>query len=84
MPAYHVTVNVPSPAALLQALPDGARVVVRYRIEGGFTDVLGYLVSADAAAVTVAGRRGNVTVPYALVTAAKQVPPPPERRAPRR
>ena len=75
--------NVPSPAALLRSLPDGARVVVRYRIEGGFTDVLGYLVAADGEDVTVAGRRGNITVPYALVTAAKQVPPPPERRAPR-
>ncbi|MET4058494.1 hypothetical protein ABIB35_000019 [Arthrobacter sp. UYP6] len=76
--------NVPSPAAVLRALPDGARVVVRYRIEGGFTDVLGYLVAAAEEDVTVAGRRGNITVPYALVTAAKQVPPPPERRAPRR
>ena len=76
--------NVPSPAAVLRALPAGTRVVVRYRIEGGFTDVLGYLVEAAENEVTVSGRRGNVTVAYALVSAAKQVPPPPERRAGRR
>ncbi|GAA3294985.1 hypothetical protein ACFFON_13065 [Arthrobacter citreus] len=76
--------NAPPPAAVLRALPAGARVVVRYRIEDGFTDVLGYLVEAGAQDVTVAGRRGNVTVPYALVTAAKEVPPPPAPRAPRR
>ena len=75
--------NVPTPAAVLRALPVGARVVVRYRIEGGFTDVLGYLVQAGAESVTVSGRRGNVIVPSALITAAKQVPPPPERRSPR-
>ena len=76
--------NVPPPAAVLRALPAGARVVVRYRIEDGFTDVLGYLVEAADEDVTVAGRRGNVTVPYALVAAAKEVPPPPAPRAPRR
>ena len=75
--------NVSSPAAVLQALPEGTRVVVRYRIEGGFTDVLGYLAEATGESVTVAARRGNVTVPCALITAAKQVPPPPGRRAPR-
>ncbi|WP_342024004.1 hypothetical protein AAE021_02010 [Arthrobacter citreus] len=76
--------NAPPPAAVLRALPAGARVVVRYRIEGGFTDVLGYLVEAVDEEVTVAGRRGHVTVPYALVTAAKEVPPPPAPRPPRR
>lgn len=75
--------NVQSPAAVLRALPAGARVVVRYRIEGGFTDVLGYLVQAGADDVTVAGRRGDVTVAYESVTAAKEVPPPPPPRAPR-
>lgn len=76
--------NAPPPEAVLRALPAGARVVVRYRLEDGFTDVLGYLVEAAEEDVTVAGRRGNVTVPYALVTAAKEVPPPPAPRAPRR
>ena len=70
--------------SVLRALPAGARVVVRYRIETGFTDVLGYLVQATEDEVIVAGRRGNVTVPYALLTAAKEVPPPPTPRAPRR
>ncbi|WAP52662.1 hypothetical protein OL239_05445 [Arthrobacter sp. ATA002] len=76
--------NVPPPAAVLRALPSGARVVVRYRLEKGFTDVLGYLVEAGDEDVTVSGSRGDVTVPYRLITAAKEVPPPPPRRAPRR
>lgn len=75
--------NLPDPAALLRALPEGTRVVVRYRIPGGFTDVLGNLLAAGDRECTVAGRRGNVAVPYDLITAAKEVPPPPAPRAPR-
>lgn len=76
--------NVPCPAAVLRALPAGARVVVRYRIENGLTDVLGYLVHAAEYDVTVETRRGEITVPYELMTAAKEVPPPPAPRTPRR
>ncbi|MBP3044508.1 hypothetical protein KKR91_12935 [Arthrobacter jiangjiafuii] len=76
--------NARSPSAVLRALPPGTRVVLRYRIDGGFTDVLGPLVRAGEDDVTVAGRRGEVTVPWSLVTAGKEIPPPPPRRAPRR
>lgn len=68
---------------LLTSLPLGTRVVVRYRIEGGLTDALGELTARDAVSCTVAARRGDVVVPLDAVTAAKPVPPPPPRRAPR-
>lgn len=74
---------LPAAADVLAALPLGTRVVVRYRIEGGLTDALGELTARDDTACTVASRRGDVVVPFELVVAAKQVPPPPARRAPR-
>ncbi|TJY71635.1 hypothetical protein E4J89_03585 [Arthrobacter sp. CAU 1506] len=62
----------------------GTRVVVRYRVEGGFTDALGDLLAVDADTCTVrTARRGDVVVPLPAVTAAKQVPPAPPRRGPR-
>ena len=57
-------------------------MVVRYRFEDGLTDALGHLVSCDAGAVTVRTRQADVVIPLALVVAAKQVPPAPERRRP--
>lgn len=72
-----------NPAELLASLPLGTRVVVRYRIEGGLTDALGDLTDRDEASCTVTGKRGNVVVPLAAITAAKPVPPPPARRSPR-
>ncbi|MCC9203701.1 putative acetyltransferase [Arthrobacter sp. zg-Y769] len=68
------------PAALLRGLQAGVRVVVRYRIDGGFTDALGTLSDVGADGCTVATRRGDVVIPYPLVTAAKTVPPAPPRR----
>lgn len=68
---------------LLGGLPLGTRVVVRYRIEGGFTDALGDLLACGDAECTVDTRRGAVTVVLADVVAAKQVPPAPPRRNPR-
>lgn len=70
----------PAAVALLRALPLGTRVVVRRREDDGFHDALGYLTAVDADTCTVETRRGPVTVPLALVTRAKTVPPPPERR----
>jgi hypothetical protein len=67
-------------AERLAALPAGTRVVVRYRIEGGFTDALGELVTADRRTCTVATRRGEVVIDGASIVAAKPVPPPPARR----
>ncbi|MFE0026681.1 ferrous iron transport protein A [Amycolatopsis sp. NPDC059021] len=67
----------------MSGLPDvplGTRVVVRYRIEGGFTDALGTLLARDATTCTVETKRGAVVVPLDAVVAAKPVPPPPQRR----
>lgn len=81
MPGPDLPIN--TPAARLAALPLGTRVVVRYRIEGGATDALGYLRSIDGLRCTVETRRGLSTISLAAVVAAKPVPPAPSRRAPR-
>jgi len=70
--------------AFLAAAPLGTRVVVRTRIEGGYTDAVGYLRAAPPASVSVETKRGLVTLALADVVAAKEVPPPPAARAPRR
>lgn len=67
----------------LRSLPTGTRVVVRFRVPGGFRDALGVLTDIGAEFCTVDTRRGPVTVPLADVALAKPVPPPPPRRAPR-
>ncbi|MEV7097166.1 ferrous iron transport protein A [Amycolatopsis sp. NPDC051045] len=66
---------------LLRELPLGTRVVVRYRIEGGFTDALGDLVARDEVSFTVETRRGSVVVAFDAVSLAKPVPPPPVRKS---
>src|SRR3954453_20857305 len=76
-PPYHGGMK---PVPLLLTLAPGTRVVVRYRIEGGFTDALGELVEAVPAGCVVRTRRGEVSIPMEQVVAAKQVPPPPARR----
>lgn len=73
----------PAAVALLRSLPLGTRVVVRRREDDGFHDALGNLTAIDEATCTVDTRKGPMTVPLAMVTRAKTVPPPPERRAPR-
>ena len=73
----------PSPEDLLRAAGTGSRAVVRYRIAGGLTDALGIITALDTAGCTLETRRGTVHVPWDLVTAAKKVPPAPERRRPR-
>ena len=70
----------PTPAQFLATAAAGTRVVARYRIPGGFTDALGYLLSCDGRVCVIATRRGEVTVALAAVVAAKQVPEPPVRR----
>ncbi|MGW4486801.1 putative acetyltransferase [Amycolatopsis sp. NPDC004368] len=67
----------------LSEVPLGTRVVVRFRVEGGFTDALGPLVARDSTTCTVETRRGPVVVPLASVVAAKPVPPAPPRRRPK-
>ena len=71
------------PLRFLASAPLRTRVVVRYRVEGGLTDALGDLVAKDDGACTVRTRRADVVIPLRLVVAAKPVPPPPARRAPR-
>jgi hypothetical protein len=71
-----------TPAQFLTTIPLGTRVVVRSRIEGGFTDALGYLRGRTDADCTVETRRGLTTMALADVVAAKEVPPPPTRRRP--
>jgi hypothetical protein len=66
---------------LLRELPLGTRVVVRYRIDGGFTDALGNLVARDDTTCTVDTRRGPVVVAFDAVSLAKPVPPPPVRKS---
>jgi len=61
----------------------GTRVVVRTRIDGGFTDALGILHSRTQTQCVVETKRGLVTVSYADVVATKEVPPPPAPRRPR-
>ena len=75
--------NPSRPQDFLLSAAEGTRVVVRYRIEGGFTDALGELLSAAAGSCTVRTRQSDVVIPLELVVAAKAVPPPPPRRSAR-
>ncbi|MFE7629610.1 hypothetical protein [Kocuria sp. NPDC057446] len=79
-----------SPALdLLTGLPGGTRVSVRYALPADdasglpLTDALGELLAADAEAVTVRTRRGDVSIGAREVRAARVVPPAPPRRRPR-
>jgi len=58
----------------------GERVTVRYRIDGGFSDALGYIRRIDDTGMDIETKRGLVTVPAQLITIGKRVPPPPVRR----
>ncbi|KGJ77520.1 hypothetical protein GY21_07815 [Cryobacterium roopkundense] len=75
---------MPDPVTFLAGAALGTRVVVRTRIEGGYTDAVGYLREAPPASVVVETKRGLVTLALSDVEAAKEVPPPPAPRAPRR
>lgn len=68
----------------LLGVKPGTRVVVRSRIGGGFTDALGVLRSRTQTQCAVETKRGLVTITLADVVAAKEVPPPPVPRPPRR
>jgi hypothetical protein len=66
----------------------GTRMTVRTRLDADpsgarFTDAVGYLRERGERDCVVETRRGLVTIPLDQVTAAKEVPPPPPRRAPR-
>jgi hypothetical protein len=70
----------PDAIALILTAPLGTRLVVRYRLEEGATDALGYLRERTARTCTIETRRGDVAVTLAEVIAAKPVPEPPARR----
>lgn len=58
----------------------GERVVVRYRVSGGYSDALGELTRVDDQGVEVSTRRGPVAVPAADIVLGKHVPPAPAPR----
>ncbi|GHD03854.1 putative acetyltransferase [Zhihengliuella salsuginis] len=76
-------------------LPEGERIVVRYRLPASgsdsgpkLSDALGTFTGlhqdGDGAGIaTIETRSGPVQVPLADITHAKRVPPPPARRRPR-
>jgi hypothetical protein len=68
----------------LLGVKPGTRVVVRSRIGGGFSDALGILRSRTQTQCAIETKRGLVTIALADVVAAKEVPPPPAPREPRR
>jgi len=70
----------PGADAVITASAIGTRLVVRYRINGGATDALGYLLEKTATTCTIETRRGDCVVSLADVVAAKPVPEPPARR----
>ena len=71
------------PVQLIVSAPLGTRMTVRRRVEDGFSDALGYLRECSPTGCVVETRQGLVPVDFADVSAAKLVPPPPPRRAPR-
>ncbi|MGM7777764.1 putative acetyltransferase [Arthrobacter sp. KNU-44] len=75
--------KLPRPQDFLLNTVSGTRVVVRYRLDDGFTDALGYLLSVGDGSCTIRTRQSDVEIPLALVVAAKEVPPPPPRRGAR-
>lgn len=66
----------------LRDVAEGTRVVIRYRLHDepeGATDALGYVSAKSQTQIVVATVRGLVTIAFADVIAAKEVPPPPMR-----
>ena len=55
----------------------GERVVVRYRVDDGFSDALGDLLEVRRDGVVVRTRRGDVEVPATAMVTGKRVPPAP-------
>ncbi|MGL3151635.1 putative acetyltransferase [Microbacterium sp. A82] len=74
---------MPDAIEFIRNAPLGTRMTVRKRIPGGFTDAVGFLRECSDGGCVVETRRGLVAIRLDDVTAAKAVPPPPQRRAPR-
>lgn len=72
------------PAVPWRSWTTGMRVVVRCHLpEGGFTDVLGYILEITDDGLLIETRRGPVPVSGASIALGKPVPPPPPRRRPK-
>ena len=71
------------PVEFIRTAEAGTRMVVRSRIDGGFSDAVGYLRAVTDTECLLDTTRGMKTVTLSAVSAAKAVPPPPPRRAPR-
>ena len=71
------------PVEFIRSAPLGTRMTVRTRIEGGYTDAVGYLRERTDDRCVLETRRGMVAISLHEVHLAKEVPPPPPRRAPR-
>ena len=68
----------------LREVAEATRVVIRYRLHDeaeGATDALGYVSAKSDTQIVIATARGLVTIDLVDVIAAKEVPPPPPRRA---
>lgn len=77
-PSHPSATPARDPLAVLAGLTLGTRVVVRHLIEEGerATDAVGELEARGEDSVTVATRRGQVSIPLADVVLAKPVPAP--------
>ena len=67
----------------LRAVPDGTRVVVRYRLHGepeAATDAVGFVSAHSSTQIVIATVRGLQTIAFDDVIAAKEVPPQPAPR----
>lgn len=80
---YAISETKPAAVEVIRAAPLGTRMTVRTRIEGGYTDALGYLRDRSDTHCVIETRRGLVEVALDDVHLAKEVPPPPAPRAPR-
>lgn len=63
----------------LGAVSEGTRVVIRYRLHDqpeGATDAIGFVSAKNETHIVLATMRGLVTIAFADVIAAKEVPPP--------
>jgi len=75
--------DMKDPIEFIRTAELGTRMTVRTRIEGGFTDAVGYLRERNDEQCVIETRRGLVTIVFDQVHLAKAVPPPPPRRSPR-
>ena len=69
-------------SSFLSLVGEGTRVVIRYRLHDqpeSATDAVGFVSAKNDTHIVLATMRGLVTIAFADVIAAKEVPPPPAR-----